>query len=169
MFAFPWDLFFGCLTFGREQQLPLIWCSSAFSFPRPVLRRPEVSFGCCCKHLSGFCGKHLLGFWITPTSSLSKLTLKVSLFHSRSTYLDSCLESHCLPHIIPCLDRSTPTYPSSTSEPTHDIVKILNLLYHAFMYSLLLLLSSIYPVTQCHSLLQLYIYMLTLQRCCLTG
>ena len=34
-----------------------------------------------------------------------------------------------------------------------SIVKILNLLYHAFMYSLLILLSSIYPFTQCHLLL----------------
>ena len=33
------------------------------------------------------------------------------------------------------------------------IVKILNLLYHAFMYSLLLLLSGIYPFTQWHSFL----------------
>ena len=33
------------------------------------------------------------------------------------------------------------------------IVKILNLLYHAFMYSLLILLSRIYPFTQWHSLL----------------
>ena len=34
-----------------------------------------------------------------------------------------------------------------------NIVKILNLLYHAFMYSLLILLSSIYPFMQCHPLL----------------
>ena len=34
-----------------------------------------------------------------------------------------------------------------------SIVKILNLLYHTFMYSLVILLSSIYPFTQCHSLL----------------
>ena len=33
------------------------------------------------------------------------------------------------------------------------IIKILNLLYHAFMYSLIILLSSIYPFTQCLSLL----------------
>ena len=33
------------------------------------------------------------------------------------------------------------------------IIKILNLLYHAFMFSLLILLSSIYPLSQWHSLL----------------
>ena len=33
------------------------------------------------------------------------------------------------------------------------IIKILNLLYYAFVYSLLILLSSIYQFMQCHSLL----------------
>ena len=33
-----------------------------------------------------------------------------------------------------------------------DIVKILNLLYHAFVYSLLILLSSIFPFMQWHSI-----------------